>query len=664
MSLVIQNNTRRYTFDSLAGLRLLSGQKLQDNQVVDISGHTTEGDGGGGDFFWDSSSTATDNNGTIVKLADTTTGRFIRVDQTRISVRMFGAVGNGSTDDYTAIQAAINSISSVGGTIFFPVGDYLINTQLIVTTPGTQLVGDGIDSTWNTPSHFGSRIIGGNTTGAVIWIKVESCTVSNLVIDASTTRRNAALNLTQSLCNAGIRVEATDVAAPNGDVFDTTLERVFVRYQPGDGILLIGRIYGSYLNHCIVEYSGSNSQKSHGISINSGERTSRNNEATPGLVNVNGGHSSNNDGHGLALGSNTLDSAVTLPSFRIVCINFETFNNNVSPGNRYAPYDVFARGDNNLFLNCAFTGTNKAGTVKSHGGLAISGRDSKASQCRYLDCTRAARIMSTDPDTVATAQAGSSTTFTLAAGSSAVDDFYNADIISLTGGTGSGQTREITDYVGSTKVATVASAWATIPNATTTYITGTFPSASPVTTGTTLDQMSVRNSADSAAVSVDAGVLNPYIRVTDTNGGITAATDTTQRFGEKVQYLDAVTSNQTYNAATFSSGRSVVIADDAVGSFVFDADTYGMLSISSNTAAAGGALILFKVGASNFTTLLAGNNVEVGTGIPTGTTGTDGKLRVSTHTDDTLYVENRTSASHTYRITLLNTQGGKLNPGQ
>lgn len=68
-----------------------------------------------------------------------------------------------------------------------------------------------------------------------------------------------------------------------------------------------------------------------------------------------------------------------------------------------------------------------------------------------------------------TAQAGAATTITLAAGASAVDDFYNNLYIVTTGGTGSGQTRLITDYVGATKIATVDAAWTVTPDATTTY---------------------------------------------------------------------------------------------------------------------------------------------------------------------------------------------------
>lgn len=62
-----------------------------------------------------------------------------------------------------------------------------------------------------------------------------------------------------------------------------------------------------------------------------------------------------------------------------------------------------------------------------------------------------------------TAQAGGATTITLAAGASATDDFYNDRWIEIMSGTGVGGLKRITDYVGSTKVATVDSAWTTNP---------------------------------------------------------------------------------------------------------------------------------------------------------------------------------------------------------
>lgn len=56
-----------------------------------------------------------------------------------------------------------------------------------------------------------------------------------------------------------------------------------------------------------------------------------------------------------------------------------------------------------------------------------------------------------------TAQGGSLTTMTLAAGASGESGYYNDDIITITAGTGSGQTATVIGYSGGSKIATVAS---------------------------------------------------------------------------------------------------------------------------------------------------------------------------------------------------------------
>lgn len=68
-----------------------------------------------------------------------------------------------------------------------------------------------------------------------------------------------------------------------------------------------------------------------------------------------------------------------------------------------------------------------------------------------------------------TAQAGASTTITLSADASGVDDTYNNKYIVIESGTGVDQIRKITDYDGTGKVATVESAWDTNPSADSVY---------------------------------------------------------------------------------------------------------------------------------------------------------------------------------------------------
>jgi len=69
-----------------------------------------------------------------------------------INVKDWGAFGNGSTNDATAIQNAINyCISRGGGTVFFPSGNYVVNSALTVGSSqnvGVRLVGSGKGNTY------------------------------------------------------------------------------------------------------------------------------------------------------------------------------------------------------------------------------------------------------------------------------------------------------------------------------------------------------------------------------------------------------------------------------------------------------------------------------------------------------------------------------------
>jgi|688.fasta_scaffold181946_3 hypothetical protein len=51
-----------------------------------------------------------------------------------VNVQDFGAVGDGVADDSGAIQAAIDSLSSNGGTVYFPPGDYVIANTIIASS--------------------------------------------------------------------------------------------------------------------------------------------------------------------------------------------------------------------------------------------------------------------------------------------------------------------------------------------------------------------------------------------------------------------------------------------------------------------------------------------------------------------------------------------------
>lgn len=104
----------------------------------------------------------------------------------------------------------------------------------------------------------------------------------------------------------------------------------------------------------------------------------------------------------------------------------------------------------------------------------------------------------------ATAQAGAATTITLDASASAVDQFYLNDLLYIVSGTGAGQARFISGYVGSTKVATVTT-WVTNPDNTSVF--AILPS----------DGTTIALPANFSSLSIDASGRVDVIKVAGTS---------------------------------------------------------------------------------------------------------------------------------------------------
>ena len=94
-----------------------------------------------------------------------------------------------------------------------------------------------------------------------------------------------------------------------------------------------------------------------------------------------------------------------------------------------------------LTMSVEYAGSGTAGTAPRYSPLLRSSRLSETVMGSAL---------------TGTAQAGASGSITLAAGASAVNDAYTGMVVTITSGTGNGHVGLITQYVGSTKVATVA----------------------------------------------------------------------------------------------------------------------------------------------------------------------------------------------------------------
>lgn len=167
-----------------------------------------------------------------------------------------------------------------------------------------------------------------------------------------------------------------------------------------------------------------------------------------------------------------------------------------------------------------------------------------------------------------TAQAGAAGSITLAAGASATDDLYKGQTVSIVSGTGAGQARVISGYVGSTKVASVSRNWATNPDNTSVYQVKCLASPS----------MNAALEVVSASVTGNVGGNVAGSVGSVASGGITAAS----------LAADAITAAKiadgAIDAATFAAGaiNAAAIATDAITAAKIAADAIGASELAAD----------------------------------------------------------------------------------
>lgn len=184
---LVGGSTRTVT--SITALRLLP--KTGGSTQAYVAGYYTSGDGGGGQYWYDSTdTTSSDNGGSIIVAADG--GRWKLSWQAIVSAKQFGAKGNGSTDDTTALQNWLDYCSSdtdgsgLAGYLPGTGNKYLITGKLRLKKQYITIFGDGRHQTtiygpgvaagvlvadaiaYLRPNIKGMALIGTSTTGAAL----------------------------------------------------------------------------------------------------------------------------------------------------------------------------------------------------------------------------------------------------------------------------------------------------------------------------------------------------------------------------------------------------------------------------------------------------------------------------------------------------------------
>lgn len=198
------------------------------------------------------------------------------------------------------------------------------------------------------------------------------------------------------------------------------------------------------------------------------------------------------------------------------------------------------------------------------------------------------------PITSGTAQSGStSTTIKLASGASASDDFYKDQTVIVHTGTGAGQSRVITGYVGSTKVATVHRAWSVTPDATSQYLVLREPEmqsgGGSVSLGTNAPSGWI-NAAAFAAGAIDAAAIAANaIGASElaADAGAEIATAVRSELTTELARIDAAISTRLASASYTAPSNSDITAIKAkTDQFVFTVAN----QVDANALSGGGGL--------------------------------------------------------------------------
>ncbi len=134
----------RPRYRSAALMENLRATRGAEGDVAVLHGYHAPGDGGGGSYWWDPDSTSDHNGGDVVS-AGAPRGRWIAVPNSApLSVRDFGATGDGDTDDYATVWECIKRATNDGehgGSVYLPRPPtaYALETPLVYVGAGGAL---------------------------------------------------------------------------------------------------------------------------------------------------------------------------------------------------------------------------------------------------------------------------------------------------------------------------------------------------------------------------------------------------------------------------------------------------------------------------------------------------------------------------------------------
>lgn len=285
---------------------------------------------------------------------------------TIVSVKDFGAVGDGVTDDTAAIQAAIDSLSN-GGTVNFPVGTYILTATISVNDAVIHLIGAGVRATVLQVNH---------TSGPAIQIKWYYSGIAHMAIQGSAARLVAA-----SGTNYGIFFPTNASLAQSR--FSNYVRGCQINNHSNHGVYFTGQAW-------VLEDSRVLDVGGHGVYI---DNFDSNPNYLAGYGEIKNTQIVRTTGHGICAGLNR-------SVFRVVLDNVDVFHNALTAGVRQSLHSIHLVGENIEIRNSGIGGWSgdSPSRVPTVGGVYINGRSPNIQNNRFIDIISPAVELGTNSD--------------------------------------------------------------------------------------------------------------------------------------------------------------------------------------------------------------------------------------------------------------------------
>lgn len=235
----------------------------------------------------------------------------------------YGAVGDGTTDDTTAVQNAIDAGNRLNFDAFDQTKVYRVTAPLTIDKPDYTIDGNaGVDA-------GAAKLLIDHAAGEAIWIKKGSFRIRGLWCFASDTRNGTAIGSG----NIGLKIGVENDYTATG-----YMEHCLFQRHPDEGILGVGLIAGLYCLNVRSQYN-----RHHGWRFSDGVAEGYGTPFRPGIISLIHCRSEENGGN--ALHANTAN-----PAYRILTQQWECYNNawNSEIGG-LENYDIVVAGQNLVF---------------------------------------------------------------------------------------------------------------------------------------------------------------------------------------------------------------------------------------------------------------------------------------------------------------------------